>query len=222
MKADGSPGDESTAPDKLTLENLYFRSKVLAETKIAEWLRTHQMPVVLILPTAIFGPRDAAPTASGKLLLDFLEGKLPSIPPGGFSVVDVRDVAAAMITAVKKGESGERYIINNRYYDVEAILDMLATMTGRPKPALKLPVFMVMAFAYFSELQSRFTGKDPIVMVNGVKTLTSRRTVISTKSDVLGFKPRPFEQTIQDELHWFIDNGYLPNAQEWQLKALNA
>lgn len=220
MKPDGSAGDENTPPDAATLDNLYFRSKVVAETKIAEWLKTHQMPVVLILPTAIFGPRDAAPTASGQLIIDFLEGKLPAIPPGGFSVVDARDVAAAMIAAVEKGKSGERYIINNSYYDVDSILDILAKLTGRPKPAFKLPVFMALAFAYVSEFQSRFTGQDPIVMVNGVKTLASRRAVRSIKTEVLGIKPRPFELSLHDELRWFIDNGYIKAPM--QLKTVNA
>jgi dihydroflavonol-4-reductase len=210
LASDGSAGDENTPADKAAMENLYFRSKVMAEEKIGEWLKSHTMSVILILPTAIFGPRDAGPTASGQLLLDFLHGKLPAIPPGGFSTVDARDVAAAMIAAVEKGRNGERYIITHRYHSVEEILTILSELTGHAKPAFKMPVFVALAFAYLSEFLSRITGQDPVATVNAIQTLASRREVIGAKAErELGIKPRPLELSLYDELHWYLENGYI-------------
>ncbi|MBC8171474.1 MAG: NAD-dependent epimerase/dehydratase family protein, partial [Anaerolineae bacterium] len=46
-KPDGSPADETTAPDQLAeRENLYFKSKVAAEQAVANFLKTHHLPVV--------------------------------------------------------------------------------------------------------------------------------------------------------------------------------
>ena len=40
------------------------------------------------MPGWMFGPGDAAPTDSGRLVLGFLDGTMPGIPPGGMNVVD--------------------------------------------------------------------------------------------------------------------------------------
>jgi len=61
---------------------------MLAEEAIQDFLKTHSLPVALILPGWMFGPYDAAPTDSGRLVLDFLAGKLPGIIEGGSTVVD--------------------------------------------------------------------------------------------------------------------------------------
>lgn len=108
MKAANVPGDESTPRDPQAIKNLYFKSKVLAEDTIFEFLKQHSLPVILILPGWMFGPRDAAPTGAGQLVLDYLNQKMPGILDGGTCVVDARDVAQAMINAVERGKSGER------------------------------------------------------------------------------------------------------------------
>ncbi len=75
------PIDE-TAPYARATDNLYFQSKIRAEERVLEWLSSHRLPVVLVLPGWMFGPFDEAPTASGRLVCDFLAGKLPGIIPG--------------------------------------------------------------------------------------------------------------------------------------------
>ncbi|MFL9455444.1 NAD-dependent epimerase/dehydratase family protein [Tolypothrix bouteillei VB521301_2] len=75
MKESGEPGDESTPPAPEAFKNLYFKSKVLAENAIYEFLKQHSLPVVFILPGWMFGPGDAAPTAGGQLKADYLNRK---------------------------------------------------------------------------------------------------------------------------------------------------
>ncbi len=208
--ADGSPGDETTPPDAQIMQNLYFKSKVIAEERIADFLAESSLPVVLILPAAIFGPGDAAPTASGQLLLDGLQGKLPAIPPGGFVTIDARDVADAMIAAVERGRSGERYIISSRYASIAEILRILGEVTGAATPRLPLPYPAAMAYAWGSELWARMTNTEPQATVAAIQTLTTRRDVVNDKARrELGLNPRPLEETLRDEVQWFLDHGYL-------------
>lgn len=216
---DGSAGDERAKPDEQQLENLYFRSKAIVEEKIAEWLKIHDMPVILILPAAIYGPRDAAPTGAGQLLLDFIHGKLPAIPPGGFSVVDARDAAQGMINAVEQGKSGERYIMSGGSYSIKEILSILSDISGRPKPAIEMSYPIALAFAYMSEFIGRITGNEPLATVNAIKTLNMRREVTSLKAQrELGVSFRPYEETLRDELQWYLNNGYIENPQALNLK----
>lgn len=41
-------------------------------------------------------------------MIDVLKQELPAVPSGGLMTVDVRDVAAAMLAAVEKGQSAKR------------------------------------------------------------------------------------------------------------------
>lgn len=210
-RADGKPSDESTPPGRLTMQNLYLKSKVVAEQAIYEFLKTHALPVALILPTVIFGPRDAGPTGSGKVILDFLTSKFPVIPPGGISVVDARDVAQSMINAVERSKSGERYIITNEYQSIGDILGTLNRITGVPAPARRIPYPAALAFAYLSEARSRVTGAESAVTVNNVRILHAAVQVRSDKAKrELGATFRPFEETLRDEVAWYIENGYVP------------
>ncbi|MEO8609912.1 MAG: SDR family NAD(P)-dependent oxidoreductase [Chloroflexota bacterium] len=211
MKADGSAGDESTPPNAGTLDNLYRKSKVLAEKAIFAFLKTHTLPVVLILPSAMFGPRDAAPTSPGQIVLDFLGHKLPAIPPGGFSVVDARDVAKTMLNAVELGKSGERYIVSNQYQDIGDILVMLSHITGIPAPSRHLPYRAALAYAYMMDMRTRLTGISSPVSVVGIRLLKQKDDVRSDKARrELGTTIRPFEETLRDEVNWYIQNGYVP------------
>lgn len=210
QRKNGAPADESTGPDANAMANLYFRSKVVAEEAVADFLKTQRLPVVMILPTAMFGPRDAAPTGAGQIVLDFMAGKMPAIPPGGFSVVDVRDVTAAMVKAVEKGKSGERYIIGGDYYSFGDIFRLLSQITGVPAPARHLPYAAALAYAWLSERQAQLTGKRPTASVNAIRGLRARREVNMAKARrELGVTLRPFEQTLRDEVDWFRQNGYI-------------
>ncbi len=84
-KPDGSAGDESTMPDDHAASNLYFTSKVDTELAIKRFLKERTLPVVMILPSWMWGPGDWGPTAAGKLVLDFLKRK--TARRGGWRVI---------------------------------------------------------------------------------------------------------------------------------------
>lgn len=212
-ESDGGKSDESSKPDANTMANLYFRSKVMAEESIAAFLQTHKLPVVLILPTGIFGPRDAAPTGFGKVVLDYVSRKIPAVPPGGMCVVDARDVASGMISAVEKGKSGERYIIGGAYHSFADIFNLLESITGIPAPKVHMPYALALAYAWFSEQQAKLAGKRPTASVNAIRGLYLRREVNMAKAQrELGVNLQPFAQTLRDQVDWFQDNGYIQSA----------
>jgi dihydroflavonol-4-reductase len=77
----GGVSDETTPPDKSVEINLYAKSKVMAEAAVAEFLKAHTLPVVLILPTAMVGPQDAAPTRIGEAIIQLLKREFPVVLP---------------------------------------------------------------------------------------------------------------------------------------------
>jgi dihydroflavonol-4-reductase len=208
-KENGAPGDETTPPDEHASSNLYYASKVSAELAIGRFLKERALPVVMALPGWMWGPGDATPTGSGQLVLDFLKQKLPGVVDGGASVVDARDVAAAMVTMATKGRSGERYIVGGPYLAFAQILKVLEKVTGVPAPTRQIPYGVSVVVGFVFENWARLTGKSALVTVQGVKTIHAKKAVDSAKAiRELGATFRPFEQTVRDEVEWFRANGY--------------
>ncbi len=200
----GRVSDESTPPGRRTHENLYFRSKLLAEEAIVEWNREHPMPVVHILPGWMFGPGDTGPTGSGRMVLDFLARKLPGAPPGRASVVDARDVADAVVRAAERGRAGERYLVAGRPVTLKEILETLARVSGVAAPRLRLPYRAMLGFAHVSQFVSRVTGAPTLVTPEAIKTLQEDYDMSSAKAvRELGVTFRPLDETLRDEIAWF-------------------
>lgn len=207
---DGTPIDENAPYLNGDTENLYFKSKVLAEEAIYAWLEDNPLPVVLILPGWMHGPRDAAPTTAGQLVLDFMEGSLPAIIQGGQMVVDVRDVVQGMINAVEQGRPGERYLIGGQHATLEDILYTLQDVTGRPAPRMKMPTPAAMAVAWVSQTAASLTGGETLMTVNGLRTLVNgmRERVDSSKAQAeLGVSFRPLSDTLRASAEWYKEHG---------------
>jgi dihydroflavonol-4-reductase len=197
--------DES-APYALETSNLYFQSKIHAEQRVFDWLKSHHTPVVLILPGWMFGPCDEAPTASGRLVQDFLARKIPAIIPGGANVVDARDVATATIRSAEQGRAGERYIVAGSPVSLEEIALTLERLTGIPAPRLRLPYPAALLAAWLSQTAASLRGGQSLLTVSGVRTMSDamRHTLSSAKAErELGVSFRPLSQTLQDEVTWF-------------------
>jgi dihydroflavonol-4-reductase len=209
-KPGGGAGDESSPAPPIANSNLYFKSKLLAEQAVEEFVRTHSLPVVLILPGFMFGPGDVAPTGSGQLVLDYMKKKLPGIIDGGTDIVDARDVAQAMIQAVDHGKSGERYIVAGNYYEVEDILNKLEAVTNIPYPKRHIPNGVIMAYAWVMEMYGKITGKPILISRQGVQTMLAKTELHSTKaSKELDARFRPLEDTLRDEVGWYRDHAYV-------------
>jgi dihydroflavonol-4-reductase len=209
-KPDGSPGDENTPADEHANSNLYFASKIQGELAISRFLKERSLPVTMILPSWMWGPGDWAPTASGKLVIDFLNQKLPGVVDGGSSIVDARDVAQATIRAAHLGKSGERYIVGGTYYDFADVLATLERVTGVAAPKRKIPYALSLAVGAGAETWARLTGGTALVTLAGVRTLHAKNAVRSDKAiQELSATFRPFEDTVRDEVQWFRSNRYI-------------
>jgi dihydroflavonol-4-reductase len=207
---DGTPGDENTPPGEFAMQNLYFKSKVIAEEKIAEFLKTHTLPVVLILPTVMIGPQDAAPTVFGQVIINLMSRKLPMIPPGGMEFVDARDVAQAMVNAVERGKSGERYIVSGGFHSMSELAKAVEKASGVPAPRLNAPYAVMLLMARLAETTARITNTSSQLTVSGIQSLVSVRPHSNAKAKrELHATFRPFEESIRDEVNWYRENGYV-------------
>lgn len=209
-RANGEAGDEDTPAAARQLRNLYFKSKVEGDAKIRAFDPPNGMRLIQILPGWMWGPGDAGPTGAGQIVFDFLDGKFPAVPEGGSSVVDARDVAAAMIRAVDKPH-GERFIVGGRYHSLRDLVDLIAATTGKSAPRRDLPSWLAIAYAHLSEGWASLTGGRAAANLAGVRTMAEKHKVTSAKAErELAARFRPIDETIQDVVAWYGERGMLP------------
>ena len=201
-------GDESTAVSIGQMGGHYKRSKFLAEQVALESARGGA-PVVVVNPTAPVGDHDRKPTPTGKVILDFLQGRMPAYVDTGLNLVDARDVAAGHILACERGTPGERYILGGENLTLAQIFRRLETISGVTAPRIRLPYFAAYAFGALSTAVSRLTGKMPRAPLEGVRMARVKMFVSCRKAQTeLGYQPRPVDEALERAVHWFRANGY--------------
>lgn len=132
---DGTPGCEDTPVSRDHLVGHYKKSKFDAE-RIALDYAAKGLPVVIVNPSTPVGPSDIKPTPTGKIVVDFLKGKMAAYVDTGLNLIAVEDVAAGHLLAAERGRIGERYILGNRNMTLREILIALADITGRKAPSV--------------------------------------------------------------------------------------
>lgn len=199
----GGLGNEDTPVSIGDMAGDYKRSKFLAEQVALEFARDG-LPVVIVNPTAPVGDHDVKPTPTGKMVADFLNGRMPAFIDTGLNVVDARDVAEGHLLACERGRAGERYILGSENLTLAQILEKLAKITGRKAPTMRLPYAVAYCAGACSTAWAGVTGKPPRVPLDAVRMAKKKMWVTHEKaSRELGFNPAPAEQALARAVEWF-------------------
>ncbi|MFW6112942.1 MAG: hopanoid-associated sugar epimerase [Thermodesulfobacteriota bacterium] len=207
---DGTPGNEETP---VTLDDMvghYKRSKFLAEQAVLEAAR-QGFPVVLVHPSTPVGPWDSRPTPTGRMIVDFLQGRMPAYLETGLNLVHVRDVARGHLLAEEQGGLGEKYILGHQNLSLSEIFQLLAEITGRPAPRVRLPYRPILALSYLDEFwATHVSGKPPRMPVAAIKMAKKFMYFDSSKAvRELGLPQTPVRQALKDAVDWFAEHGYV-------------
>ncbi len=209
LAGDGpAPGDEASSADEGTIIGHYKRSKLLAERVALRWA-SEGAAVVVVNPSTPVGERDVKPTPTGRIIVDFLRGRMPAYVDTGLNVIDVRDVAAGHLLAAEKGKIGERYILGNRNMTLKEIFDLLARITGIPSPGIRLPHWIPLAVAAIDTWTAPLVGREPRVPLESARMARHRMFFDSAKAvRELGLPQSSVEEAFSRSVAWFRKNGY--------------
>src|SRR6185503_4692803 len=106
---------------------------------------------------------------TGKIVVDFLCGRMPGYVETGLNIVDVEDCARGHILALERGKPGERYILGNENLSLREILETLADLTGLPGPRFRVPYALAWCVGACSTALANITGRPPGVPLDGVR-----------------------------------------------------
>lgn len=209
--ADGSPADEETPSALAGMIGHYKRSKFLAE-EAARDLARRGAPVVIVNPAAPVGVGDHKPTPTGRMIVDFLNGRMPAYVDTCLTLVDVDDVATGHLLAAATGRVGERYILGGEVLSLKGMLDMLSEVSGLPPVRWRIPHALALAWGYLDVSLAAIDRRRVPVATPTSARLSRRRESFSSAKAVreLGFPQTPAREALRKAVEWYRANGYAP------------
>jgi len=206
----GVPADETSLADVGHLFGYYKQTKFAAEHEVLR-AAAEGLDVSLALPTFPLGPGDTTPTPTGKLVRDFLNGRMPGIADTALNVCHVDDLALGHVAALEFGRPGRSYILGGENMTMREILQVLADCSGLPMPRLAVPRQVVVGAAVASTLvEGRLLRRQPHVPLEAARMSTTKMIFCDDRARAeIGHKSRPARLAIEDSARWFAENGYV-------------
>jgi len=198
--------DESQPFDIHNEAGPYDRTKALASIKVLQ-ANHSSMETVIVCPTGVLGPNDYRRSEMGELIIEWMNRKVAFLVKGMFDWVDVRDVARAHILASQSGTPGQTYIISGHRVSLTGIRLAVANLTRNRSLAVTIPLPLAIWATYFTDLYYKMYRKRPRFTRYSLETINSNSLISSGKAQKeLGYQPRPFTETIQDTVNWWLVN----------------
>ncbi len=193
--------------DPQLVEGAYAKSKAQATQLVLE----SGLDVVVLHPSGILVPGTGPNNNLNELVHDFLFHKLHAICPGGYDIVDQRDVVDGIIAAVDAGRAGNCYILCGGYVSIRDLLDKTAQLTGQKKIQRILSAKFLLGVSKLCELYYRIRGKQPLFTRYSIQTISQRQEFSCEKArKELGYHARPLEETLREVVAAY---GKLPPQQ---------
>ena len=199
------PLTERDFPDRPPRRAPYKASKWRAERLALDYAR-RWLPVVVASPPCPIGAEDEGPTPTGRMVLDFIEGKFPFSARTGLNFIAVEDLAAGMIACARRGRTGERYLIGDENLWLDEFLNILSELTGRPAPRWRLPWAVIALAGICGEVAGNIHAPfaERVCLETAIKARHAQ-FVDSTKARTeLGWEPRrPLRDAVGEAVAWF-------------------
>jgi dihydroflavonol-4-reductase len=196
-------GDVLDEESEFALQNLrvdYVHAKRQAE------IIARDAGAIVVNPGYLIGPDDHEPSVMGKFCDRVWKGKMGLAAPGGYNLVDVRDVAAGHLQAAERGQPGRRYILGGTNLDLRDFMRLLlreANLSPRWLP--RLPMAAMWLAAGLAELRAWKTRREPYPSFQHVRLNGYRWFVTSQRAQAeLGYMPRDIGTTIKEMYAWYI------------------
>jgi nucleoside-diphosphate-sugar epimerase len=166
-----------------------YRAHEVAERAVAA-----AAPVVIVLPSQVYGPGDHS--SVGEQLRLATEGRLPyrALDGVGLGMVHVDDLAAGIVAALDGGRVGESFVLSGPRTTLREAVALAARLADRRLPALRIPTTLLQLMAPLGRLAGQPNLREVISASAGVTYWAS-----STKAErELGFRARDLETGLRD------------------------
>jgi dihydroflavonol-4-reductase len=201
----GAVGREDTAHRGSYL-SIYDRSKHLGERVVFEEARRLGVEAIAVNPSSVQGPgRDSG---NGKIIIAYLNGKLPVFVDTYISVVDIADTIEGHLLAAANGRPGGRYVLNGATIPAHEALAIVSELTGLSDSPRMIPPALARTAAALAEAAARARGSTTSLCRARVRTiLHGHRYDGSLATRELGLRYTPVAETFRRTIEWAVAEG---------------
>ena len=205
--------------DPADVVTVYGKTKAEAIQNVLKSAKEDGLDACVVLPTAVFGPDDYANGMVSQMLSNYAGfWKLPLIP-GGYDFVDVRDLAAGIISATENGGKGEVYILCGEYADVITFINEAREIRGYHKIHLLLPKEFAKVAGFLAEKFADLTKSSPVFTAYTIDCINSGvRYSYEKAAKDLGYNPRPRIESVKDMITFMEKEGTIKNTKLHQIR----
>jgi nucleoside-diphosphate-sugar epimerase len=189
----------------------YGASKAEAENFLKPY--QSQLPIVIIRPPAVYGPRDTDFFTVVKTVKSGLAADVGSYEKH-ISIVYVEDLARAIITATLSGSTtGKAYFVTDGFvYSTDQLNEIIAGILNKKLLKIRVPAWLFYIIAAISQTMAIFSPKPPILNLNRAKDFIQAYWICSSAAleRDTGFKADyPLKEGMKKTIDWYREQKWL-------------
>ena len=191
----------------MRLVHPYFQVKELIESQILDASRSG-VPIVIASPTYCLGPWDLRNRQLCTIPL-LLSGEIPTSITQMLNVVDVRDVAAAIVAALDQSRYGDPLQMSAHNISTGELYSLICEIGGVPRPPFSTAAPLALAGAYAFELMLGTIGEKTRLPAGGMMMASMFDYMAPAQHlQELGVIPRRLADSVSDAIKWYRQIGY--------------
>ena len=200
--------------DETKVPGCYAQSKALATQEVLDAVHHRGLNACVVQPSGIMGPGDYGVNEVTQNLIRIDNGELPAGIDGTFNLCDARDLAQGVIGAADKGRCGECYILANEAIEFKDFCRIVSEQSGGKGVKFFLPIPVANVMGLIMETTAKLKGEKPLMTTFNIYNLARNNEFDSTKArEELGYKTRPYEETIKDMMQWLLEQGLIQRSE---------
>lgn len=201
------PGNEDSGFMPWLKNSAYAKSKMVAQNMVLEACRNGSLDAIVVVPTLMVGSHDVKPS-SGKILLNGLK-TIAFYPAGGKSFVDVEHAANASVNGLKKGRSGECYLLSGKNMYYGEFFKLAGQVSGKKQLLIKVPQFLLKLAGIIGDILTK-AGIGVSFNSTNIRVLCLDNFFSNHKAmHELDMKETDIKTAIGKAITWFKANDYI-------------
>ncbi len=210
LSPDGHPlSEEEFQPE----DQEYGLSKRAGEKVALKYQTKYNLPLTVIRPCLIYGPRCLVRA----IMFKYTQKRLFPLFNNGRAKMEfcyVDNLIDAIFLAEKNPKAiGEAFnITDGKSYNIKEIIDTIAQEEGVGKPIIRMPYFLGKFAGYVAEITFPIFGKYPPFSSTAADWMSKDVNVynVAKAKKILGYRPKiSLKEGVKKTIKWYKDKGIL-------------
>lgn len=203
-----NPGSEEKPFMPWLEKSGYAYSKFIAQQMVLDETKNSNLDAVVVNPTFIIGENDVKPS-SGQIFFHIVDKPAAFYPPGGKNFVDAEAAATGVVNAMRKGKTGECYLLAGENLTYKEFYKLTAEIAGQNPVFIPIPQFILMTLGYVGDFSEKVL-KIPVRLskVNARMLCENNFYTPQKAMKELELPLVSARESTKKAIEWFRENNY--------------